>query len=244
MIAHRTLLVVSMAWLLGLVHAQPLWSTTLTVVNSDFGSPAVPMDGNTTTSRDGDDFVSTVSGAPPGWRISGKVFWSLGHLSRAKGSSFNGLVSAAPSVTDDQVHWANRRDTFLYQVLSTPLAANTTYLLMVDIGDRRDTVVPPGTMIRLGYGDSAGTRILTPASASSSLPPDGGWATWENVYVTDANPVGLGQPLRIELISGGQQVLFDNVRLQALAIPEPGTWVLLASGLLVVAGVARRRVAG
>jgi hypothetical protein len=75
-------------------------------------------------------------------------------------------------------------------------------------------------------------------------PTDGGWATWEKVYVTSSSSSGLGQSLRVELISAGQQPLFDNVRLEAIQIPEPSTLFLLAVAFLGIACHRRRRRCG
>lgn len=216
------------------VCANSANATSLTILNPSFEAPIVPMDGDPNTTSVGDDFINALTtGALPGWQVSGNQLASLGQLTRKVDSFFENKLAPTPDPNDEeQSHWANRSDTYLYQVLSEPLLADTTYALRVDLGNRSDTNFPAGAQIRLGFGSTPGQNILALDVASNPIPGDGGWATWENVYVTGPAPLGLGQPLRIELISDGQQAQFDNVRLDAVPIGEPSSLVLCGVGML------------
>lgn len=55
-----------------------------------------------------------------------------------------------------------------------------------------------------------------------------GWETWVTTFTTGPSPVGLGDQLRVELATtNGIQSCFDNVRLDAVTIPEPSGFALL-----------------
>ena len=96
--------------------------------------------------------------------------------------------------------------------------------------------------MRLGTGGGIGNDLLTPISSSTPTPADGDWATWTLEYLTGAAPPNLGQPLRIELHSNGAQSLFDNVRLDAVLVPEPGTLSLFSlASCVFAAGMFRSR---
>ena len=215
---------------------------SITVLNHSFEAPFVPMDGNSLTTGFGDDFLG---GAPPDWSVFNSIPNSYGVLTRVLDSFFHDKVTATPDPSDnEQLHWANRPDSFIYQILPATLLENTTYTLTVDLGQRTDSGFENGTQIRLGYGAAPGVSILTPQLAMAFIPPDGGWVTWESVFQTGPTPSGLGEPLRIELISGGQEALFDNVRLEAIAIGEPSTFALSALGLFGICLLCRSRCFG
>lgn len=203
-------------------------SIAFIVPNHSFEDPVVPMDGNPTTKSNGDDFVI---GTPTHWQTPDGTTPVNGSLTRASGSFFADKLAATPDPSDDdQSFWSNGGDH--YQVLSAKLVPDMIYTLTVDVGDRTDTDFPAGTAVRLGYGTTIGANLLTADSATNPTPPSGGWATWENVYITGPHPAGLDQPLRIELASDGQQAHFDNVRLTMVAVPEPAAFVLTGFAIL------------
>lgn len=134
----------------------------------------------------------------------------------------------------------------ILQVLGETLEANTTYTLTVAIGDRAPipiytTASTPGTPeVNLGYGSTGGENILLTLEASNQpAQVDGGWVEWSGTFTTGAAPAGVGQALRIELTNGTNVGWFDNVRLDASPVPEPGSLALLGLGGLAL--LRRRR---
>lgn len=132
----------------------------------------------------------------------------------------------------DQVAYSNGGT--ISQTLASLLNANTTYTLKVDVGARKDTQFP-GYLIELLAG---GNVIETNSFAVGPAP--GAWTTLFLTYTATAGDPFLGSALGIRLSSAGPQTEFDNVQLDATAIPEPFTTGLLGLGLLGLAAVRRR----
>jgi hypothetical protein len=122
------------------------------------------------------------------------------------------------------------------QVLSDALSIGD-YTLQVEVGDRKDVNFPAYKVQLL-----AGGNLL--AEDNNSLLPNDGFLTSTVTYTALASDANLGQSLEIRLIhSGGssQQIEWDDVRLDFVAIPEPSTFLLLLAGILGVLGIGWRR---
>jgi len=127
------------------------------------------------------------------------------------------------SVQDDGPTVAYSNSGTIFQDV-TNVVANTTYTLMVDIGNRIDT------------GDFASADLLVNGvryAATGTTAAKGLFATFTATYA--ALPGDVGDPIRIELVSTGGQADFDNVRMDAVSnaspVPEPVPTMLLFVGL-------------
>lgn len=152
----------------------------------------------------------------------------------------------------------------LGQVLTTGLAANTAYSLVVEVGNINSGTATNGSFFDLsgfpGYRIEllAGGVVL--ASASAGIDAAIAEGTFETVtldFISDGGPAQLGEALEIRLFNLNLadptfpgvdlEVDFDNVRLDASAVsvtagvPEPASAMLLAVGLLPLLAVRRAR---
>ena len=113
-----------------------------------------------------------------------------------------------------QVAWSNGGT--ISQQLSATLQSNTEYTLGVYVGQRnRSGFVGYNIELLAGNTVIASNNSITPAPGTFSL---------VNVHYTssDNDPL-IGQSLGIRLSSFGIQTNFDNVTLEATAVPEPLT---------------------
>lgn len=126
----------------------------------------------------------------------------------------------------------------LTQTLSSTLMANTKYTLEVEVGntvpdpDFPDLGGFPGYQIQL----LAGGNILALDDNSLNI-TEGTFETSSISFTVPDNHPNLGDALEIRLLnileSDGQEVDFDNVRLEAASVPEPSTIL----GLLAIGGL-------
>ncbi len=119
------------------------------------------------------------------------------------------------------------------------VVANTTYTLLVEVGNRKDRNFPAAGIVKLLVG-------ATEYTAAPVAVAEGGWSTFSVVYSALASDVG--QALTIRLSASEAQGNFDNVRLNAEVspngnspVPEPAGLGAVGLGLLAVARRYRRR---
>ncbi len=116
------------------------------------------------------------------------------------------------------------------QTTNTVLNVGLTYTLMVDVVRRPPPWGTDDYTIRLLAGDT-----VIAEDVSTLVPPSGQFETSILTYTVLNGDVLAGQALTIQL-GGGNQVNFDNVRLEA-EVPGAGPLAVLALGGLL----ARRR---
>ena len=148
-----------------------------------------------------------------------------------------------------------------FQSLSDTLQANTQYTVQVEIGNIASGTVLGSTFYNLagfpGYRVDlmAGTTVLD--SDNNSLAgsiAEGAWGTSTVSFTTGASHTNLGENLGIRLVNlnvtdttdatttaADLEVDFDNVRLDASAIPEPSTFTLILFSLAALLFHRRKR---
>jgi hypothetical protein len=123
---------------------------------------------------------------------------------------------------------------YLSQVLGDGLANNTIYTLTTAIGRRADGNSADSTIQLL----AGGTLIATGTQAVSSI-ASGGWIDYSVSYTSGVSDPNEGKLLEIRLLYAGPggvtQSNFDDVRLDAAAIPEPATCMMIGAALVALA---------
>jgi PEP-CTERM motif len=124
------------------------------------------------------------------------------------------------------------------QTLSASLLADTLYTLSVAVGNRLDAV-SGGFATTYIIQLFAGNTLLNSITGSNTDIPLG---TFQDVSFNYMSGVTLPSGnLSIALSSVGPQSDFDNVRLTATSVSEPGSLTMLAAGLGLALFVFRRR---
>jgi hapalindole H/12-epi-hapalindole U/12-epi-fischerindole U synthase len=239
--------------------AQAALPVNVAIANAGFEAQAVPP---------GAFLVGVPTGWQP-YDPSGRLDGNLDALGRiapvaapAPGSAFfpggpaEGLRAALVYLAGSDVGEAG-----LQQILASTLQANTQYTLRAAVGNIASGVSAPGSSDGGGvfYNLSgfpgyridllAGSTVL--ASDDNGIGAalgDGQWGNAGLAFDSRTAAAGLiGLPLTIRLVNlalPGNAALpgidFDDVRLTALAVPEPGTWALWLAGVALVAHRARR----
>jgi hypothetical protein len=111
------------------------------------------------------------------------------------------------------------------QILGVTVQPDATYTLSVDIGHRLDGNV---ASYSIALDDGLTTLCSTPTASNGAIKP----GTFADVTLTCSTGAAVAPgDLAIVLTSGGPQIDFDNVTLDAVQTPEPASYLLLCIGL-------------
>ena len=183
-------------------------------------------------------------GSPVGWTLTtvltgacfaGGLYGGVFHPSNYQpvgGDPPNVGAGFIAGATGARTAWMQGSGNML-QTLGDSAAAGT-YTLSVDVGDRADLNQDNYSIALLVGGSTVQSQSWNGANISG-----GGWLTRTITWTANAGGGALG--IRLSDLGGGQEVQFDNVRLDfAAAVPEPGSLALVSVALLGLV-VARRR---
>jgi len=163
-----------------------------------------------------------------GWEHSGDAVWGVW---APTGSWYTMDVPDGDSI--GFLHEGSIRQTTNHLI-----EAKNKFTLSLDIGNRSDFAFP-----EYSVNLKAGNTIL---ASGSVLPGEGLFSSLTLSYTALEGDLNIGSFLGIEIVSGGAQLNFDNVRLSndithTNAVPEPTTMLLLGTGLLGLAGFGRKK---
>lgn len=141
---------------------------------------------------------------------------------------------------------SDTRNLPVFQVLTgSTYQANTQYTLTIAVGNPADRADTATFGFELGVVGSANTYASYGASLSTI--PNGGFADRTSSSAIFAGNPDIGGTLVVRLYGplgagpGKPYVAFDNIRLTAALVPEPGTYALMLVGLGLVGFIAGRR---
>ncbi len=210
------------------------------IENHSFESP-ITADGT---------FITSDSSAPEGWSIFGPTDPAR-HFGVLNPNSTTLYSDSVPDGFNVGVVFLmdSSGEGGLQQVLSSTLQLNTTYTLTVEVGNIANDPNPPHNAF--DFDGFPGYRIELLAGAAVIAFDDdtltiaeGAFETSSILFSTGEVHANAGQALSIRLINlngPGIEVNFDNVRLDAVAVPEPATWGLLLGASTVIMALTHRR---
>ncbi|HZT28241.1 MAG TPA: PEP-CTERM sorting domain-containing protein [Bryobacteraceae bacterium] len=237
-----------------LLFALPLSATQIVINNPGFESPVTFTNNCCTPTQ------LWASGSVPGWTVTnpGDLVDPAGtwapepyFYTTDNGTVLNQLFIYPES--GSQVAYSNGG--VISQTLTTDATANTAYLTQVSVGLRGELGANIGdaqytinlyagdTLLGSWTDDSYGHDHLNPLTGTPLYPLNRGG--WQTISFASQNVSLSGVPLTIQLYATGDiQVDFDNVFLSAFPltmVPEPGTYALIGTALLVLGVLLRRR---
>ena len=135
---------------------------------------------------------------------------------------------------------------FTQTLTGVPLEGNSRYFLLAEVADRNSTPFA-GYRVELLAGDQTlaiddNSLDVIPFGPPSSAPGEFYTTSVIDLFVGVGHPlIGEDLGIRLTALGSGTHAYFDNVRLFAVQVPEPSTFVLALLGIAALAGWGWRK---
>ncbi len=196
------------------------------------------------------NFADTSASAPntiASWIVSSNTSAGLQNIGTPEWNSTT--LASWPTTPSGQSAWINDAGSIFQDATTTDSAVwqpNSTYTFSVYYGVRTDYVGAIGGMSLIA-GTVSGTDISSSAvveASNNNLEPAAGTLGQYTISFTTGSTAPTGDVI-LELSEvTGYQGNFDNVQLNAPAVPEPASLGLFAVGGLALALIGRKRATG
>ncbi len=223
----RSRLLVVAVWacaLAGLATSQRTSAAIININNHSFESPAL----------NGGQLVYALA-VPADWSASGSGQFWMAHAETGQAQTWAGFPTGLADGTQFAIIVGS--GTLTSQEME-PLTPSFLYTLTVALGRPNNVSVADYTLELLVGGLVVASRTIAGSTIAS-----GTWQDFTLQYVSPISNVPAGN-IQVRLGHSGsssQTGTFDNVRLEAHWVPEPGTFVALGSLLATAAAVGLRR---
>jgi hypothetical protein len=202
--------------------AAPGLASPITVTNFSFEN----LSGITMSACTGAGCAANFTSGIPGWTVAPN-----GGLFQPGSQSPQLYYNSVPDGTT--IAYGNSQ--MYSQTVGPTVGVGTVYTLLVDLGHQIGTPFGVTGDLRIG-GSNARTVSLT-----GSAPTDGNWATYSASFTGLAGDTTLTIDLNGGTTGNQLQGGFDNVRLSDNSVPEPASFLLIGSALLILPALRRRR---
>ena len=198
---------------------------------------------NSNTRLHPSEWTSGVAAGGSGGAVGGSMtgWTAVGAAGNQKFSPGN--ASQIPKTIFGEQHaYTNGTNASVSQVTPLTITAGETYTLTVDVGQVSNFSNSQGTIRLFGSTLGLGTALSNSngtAELSGITPPNQSTSYLVNQTISytalaSGDPFE-GQQIGIALVNSvGTQTLFDNVRLEAVGVPEPSSLALLGLGGLAL----------
>ncbi len=203
-------------------------ATAIVIPNFSFETPDGGVDLVTAT-------ASFQSNPNASWLRSGN--WGVQDWVNAQFAGSTGDASVLPGTADGYQAAFMSSGATIFQDLGV-LLPNTEYTFTVAVGNRLDRADSNLVTLSLINGNNLSGNVLV-TGASTTSPADGTFEDFSVSFTSAADVTG-NLVIAINSHTASSQLVIDNVRLDASAIPEPSAFAALA-GIVGLGFAASRR---